>query len=86
MGFIGAITVIGLYAALISRIFRIGKHAVQQQAQLFVYAIGSWIGLQTMTNVASMVALFPLTGVPLPLISYGGSNLVITPWGFGNCA
>lgn len=78
MGFIGAIMVIGLYAALLSRIFRIGKHASDEKAQLFVYAIGSWIGLQTMINIASMVALFPLTGVPLPLISYGGSNLVIT--------
>ena len=40
--------------------------------------IGSWIGLQAIINIGSMVAIMPLTGVPLPLISYGGSNLVIT--------
>ena len=34
-----------------------------------------WIGTQTMLNIAAMVALVPLTGVPLPFISYGGSSL-----------
>lgn len=78
MGFIGSVTLIGLYVGLLSRIFSIAKHTSNEQARLYVYGVGSWIGLQTLINLASMVALFPLTGVPLPLISYGGSNLVIT--------
>ena len=45
---------------------------------MLVLGIGSWIGIQTFINIGSMVAVVPLTGVPLPLISYGGSNLVIT--------
>lgn len=78
MGFIGVMSLIGLFITLLSRIFVIAKNTANEQARLFVYGVGSWIGLQTLINLASMVALFPLTGVPLPLISYGGSNLIIT--------
>lgn len=78
MGFVGGVTLIGLFVALLSRIFHIAKHTIHEQERLFVYGVASWIGLQTLINLASMVALFPLTGVPLPLISYGGSNLIIT--------
>lgn len=78
LGLIGGLSLIGVFAALVSRIFKIGKATANEQARLFVYGVGSWVGLQTLINLASMVALFPLTGVPLPLISYGGSNLVIT--------
>ena len=78
LGLIVGVTLIGLFVSLVSRLFKIAKATANEQARLFVYGVGSWIGLQTLINLASMVALFPLTGVPLPLISYGGSNLVIT--------
>jgi cell division protein FtsW len=45
--------------------------------------ISSWIGLQAMINIAAISALIPLTGVSLPLISYGGSNLVVMLAGLG---
>lgn len=41
-------------------------------------AISSWIGLQAFTNISSIVALIPFTGIPLPFISYGGSALLVT--------
>lgn len=77
-GFIGAILVIGLLLFLIWRCFKIAKRVNEPFGKLLVLGIGSWIGAQALINTASMVALLPLTGVPLPLISYGGSNLVIT--------
>ena len=77
-GFVGAILVTGLLLFLIWRCFKIAKRVNEPFGKLLVLGIGSWIGAQALINTASMVALLPLTGVPLPLISYGGSNLVIT--------
>lgn len=77
-GFVGAVIVVGLLLFLIWRCFKIAKRVNEPFGKLLVLGIGSWIGAQALINTASMVALLPLTGVPLPLISYGGSNLVIT--------
>ncbi|MCJ7826139.1 FtsW/RodA/SpoVE family cell cycle protein, partial [Patescibacteria group bacterium] len=51
--------------------------------RLLALGISSWIGLQSMINIAAISALIPLTGIPLPLISYGGSNLVVMLAGLG---
>lgn len=77
-GFIGTTMVTLLFLFLIWRCFRIGKRINDPYGRLLVFGIASWIGIQTVVNIGSMVALVPLTGVPLPLISYGGSSLVIT--------
>lgn len=77
-GFIGAVIVVSLLVFLVWRCFKIAKRVNEPFGKLLVLGIGSWIGSQALINIGSMVALFPLTGVPLPLISYGGSNLVIT--------
>lgn len=78
MGFVGTVTVILLFLFLIWRCFRIAQRTNEPFGKLLALGVGSWIGIQTVVNIGSMVALMPLTGVPLPLISYGGSNLVIT--------
>jgi len=77
-GFVGTLIVTTLFLFLVWRCFRIGRRITHPFGRLLVYGIGSWIGIQVVVNIGSMVALLPLTGVPLPLISYGGSNLVIT--------
>jgi cell division protein FtsW len=77
-GFVGGVFVISLLATLLWRCFYIARHAPDQYSRLVVWGVSSWVGTQILINLGSMVALVPLTGVPLPLISYGGSNLVIT--------
>lgn len=77
-GIFGGMIVISLLFMLLWRCFYIAKITMDVYGRLLVLGVGSWIGMQTMINLGSMVALVPLTGVPLPLISYGGSNLVIT--------
>lgn len=77
-GFIGAIIIAGLLLFLVWRCFKIAKRIDAPFGKLLSLGIGSWIGIQALINMSAMVALVPLTGVPLPLISYGGSNLVIT--------
>lgn len=77
VGFVGAVSVIGLYVFLIWRIFRVAKRTSDSFGKLLASGVGVWIGIQSIINFGAMVALLPLTGVPLPLISYGGSGLVI---------
>lgn len=83
LGFIGALSVIGLYAGLLWRGFRIAKEAPDRFGQLLAAGVTAWIGIQTLLNLSAMVALLPLTGIPLPLISYGGSSLVSVLAGLG---
>lgn len=77
-GLIGTISVTGLFLFVVWRCFKIGRRITDKFGKLLALGIGSWIGFQSMVNIGAMVALLPLTGIPLPLISYGGSNLVIT--------
>jgi cell division protein FtsW len=70
--------VILLFLFLVWRCFKIARRVNEPFGKMLALGIGSWIGAQTLINIGSMVALLPLTGVPLLLISYGGSNLVIT--------
>lgn len=75
-GFIGASLVIIIFMALIFRYFKIIAQIEDPYAKLLIAGVVSWIGSQTILNLSAMVALVPLTGVPLPFISYGGSSLV----------
>lgn len=78
IGFIGSAIVILLFLFLIWRGFRAARRAPDQFGKLLASGVSVWIGIQTVINLSSMVALVPLTGVPLPLISYGGSSLIVT--------
>lgn len=82
-GFFGALGVIGVYATLVWRGFRIAKGAPDRFGQLLAAGVAAWIGIQTTLNLSAMVALMPLTGIPLPLLSYGGSSLVSVLAGLG---
>jgi len=76
-GFIGTLTVSFLYLCIVYRGFRIASKVEDAFGRLLALGISSWIGIQSMMNIAAIAALIPLTGIPLPLISYGGSNLVV---------
>ena len=78
LGFVGTFVVVCLFLFLVWRCFKIARRVNDPFGKLVAMGIGSWIGFQAFVNIGSMVAIMPLTGIPLPLISYGGSNLVIT--------
>jgi len=82
-GLVGATTISFLYLVILYRGYRIAIKTKDMFAKLLALGISSWIGLQAMINIAAISALIPLTGVPLPLISYGGSNLVVMLAGLG---
>lgn len=78
LGFIGGLLLIGLLLSLSLLAFRIALLATDQHRRLLAAGVAILFSAQTFVNLASMVAIVPLTGVPLPLISYGGSALVTT--------
>lgn len=78
MGFVIGLIVIMAFFFIIWRGILIAKEASDRFGQLLAVGITSWIGMQSLINLAAMVALVPLTGVPLPFISYGGSSMVVT--------
>ena len=77
VGFVGALATIGMFIFIIWRGFRIAVHAPDVFSRLLALGISSWIAIQTLINLGAMVRIVPLTGVPLPFVSYGGSSLII---------
>lgn len=83
IGFVGSCILIFGFMFLIYRAYLIARRAPDRFGQLLGTGVATWIAVQTIINLSSMVALLPLTGVPLPLISYGGSNLISLLIGIG---
>lgn len=75
-GFIGGLLVIGAFMILIYLLYRVSTKAADRFGRLLAGGIFGFFSLQVLVNLAAMVNLVPLTGVPLPLFSYGGSNLL----------
>lgn len=83
LGFVGGVILIALFGYLIYLIFRVAAKARQPFAALLAGGVGTWLAVQVLLNLSAMVALTPLTGVPLPLVSYGGSALITILAGIG---
>ncbi len=76
LGLLGGLLVISLFAVLMIRGFKISQNCPDNFGKILSLGLTVWLGAQAIINLSSMVALVPLTGVPLPFISYGGSALV----------
>lgn len=83
LGFVGGVTLILAFLYYLSLIFKIASSENDKFTSTLVAGVGAWIGLQVCLNLSAMVALTPLTGVPLPLVSYGGSALITILAGIG---
>jgi len=77
-GFIGGIILICLFLFLISRAIKIAREASDFSGKILAIGISGSFASQIFLNLGSNVALVPLTGIPLPFISYGGSSLLVT--------
>lgn len=83
LGFIGAFFLIIVFLLFIWRCFLVAKNSPDNLARLLVIGITMVIATQFFMNIAAITGLMPLTGVPLPFISYGGSALVSALAGVG---
>ncbi|MFH1827475.1 MAG: putative lipid II flippase FtsW [bacterium] len=77
-GFIGGFILICAFVALLYKIYVIAYSASDRFGRYLAGGILAYFGLQVIINLGGMINLFPLTGVPLPFISYGGSSLLIS--------
>ncbi|MDD2696768.1 MAG: putative lipid II flippase FtsW [Candidatus Pacebacteria bacterium] len=82
-GFIGGSILIFLFLIFLWRGFKIAKGTPDKFSQLTAVGITSWITIQAFVNIGAMIGLLPLTGIPLPFVSYGGSALIIELAGAG---
>src|SRR5205807_8077859 len=77
-GLVGEIIVIGLFAVLVYAGIRVAVRAPDLFGRLLAAGITGWIAFQAVVNMGSVTGLLPITGVPLPFVSYGGSSLVVS--------
>jgi len=75
-GFIGLVAVIVLFVALLMRLLKITDHLVDIRLKLIAAGVFGWLGSHVILNIASMIGIFPLTGITLPLMSFGGTSMI----------
>jgi len=78
LGLVGTSAVLLLFGILAFSIFRLSRNSQEPFVRLAAAGVGSWIVIQAVINIGAVLGLLPVTGVPLPLVSYGGSSLVPT--------
>lgn len=75
-GFLGTVGVLLIFAALFARLIKIMDHTGNNYYKLIVAGVFGWVFSHTIVNVAAMLGIFPLTGITLPFVSFGGSSLL----------
>jgi rod shape determining protein RodA len=76
MGFIGGVALFGLFILLLFRIARAAERARDSFGRLVAFGIGAMLLFQVVANLGANLTLLPVTGMPLPLVSFGGSALL----------
>lgn len=76
LGLAGGVMVIGLYSVIVGFCFREAVKSGKTEERLILSGIGVWLFFQTAVNIAMNLGIVPVTGVTLPLLSYGGSSLL----------
>ena len=85
-GLVGALVMVGLFLALVWRILGLSRKLAEAGQWFQAYAVfgfGIWLGLQAFINIGVNMGLLPTKGLPLPLVSYGRSSLIVTLAGIG---
>jgi len=78
LGFFGAVLTLGLFAVIIFKAFAIAQKSKSEFASAVCMGIGAYFFFQLVVNVAMTTGMAPVTGIPLPFISYGGSSMLIS--------
>jgi cell division protein FtsW len=76
-GFVGAACLTALFFLMVHRCFLAARGAVHWFHALLAAGVGLWLGMQVVINLAVVTGLMPTKGIPLPLISFGGSSMIV---------
>jgi cell division protein FtsW len=82
-GFIGLVVILLLFTALLLRLLKVTEHLPDTWMKLVVAGVFGWLGTHVILNVAAMIGVFPLTGITLPLLSFGGTSMVFIAGALG---
>jgi cell division protein FtsW len=82
-GMIGGLAIVVAFGILVYRGLQVARSAPDMFARLTATGIALWLLFQALINIGAMLSLVPLTGIPLPFISYGGTSLIISLFGAG---
>jgi rod shape determining protein RodA len=77
LGLIGALLLLGAFGLLLWRGLRVANHARDFYGTMIAFGVVTMIAFQVVVNVGMTVGILPITGIPLPFVSYGGSNLIV---------
>jgi rod shape determining protein RodA len=77
-GFFGGIVILGLYFSLIYQIVKVGNNSTDEYGKLICYGVAAIIFFHTTVNIGMIIGIMPVTGLPLLLMSYGGSSYLFT--------
>jgi cell division protein FtsW len=83
LGFILTLLIVALYAALVFRCLRVAKNCSDYFGRYLVTGIAVMFGLQVIVNMGVIIGIFPVSGMTLPFMSYGGSSMIVTLTSFG---
>ena len=75
-GFMGCLVVVALYIGLILRLMRMGERIKEPFGRIYCYSVAAILLIHVMVNMGMTIGLMPVMGIPLPLMSYGGSSFV----------
>jgi cell division protein FtsW len=78
LGLIGELVVLALFGALVYAGIRIALRAPDAFGRLLAGGITAWLAIQALVNLGAVTGLLPITGVPLPFVSFGGSSLIVS--------
>ncbi len=83
LGLVGGVVLLALFALLVWRILLIAWHAADTYGALLAAGVGTIIVFQVVVNIGMVIGVMPVTGIPLPFVTYGGSSLVSLLLGLG---
>ena len=75
-GFVGLVALIALFVMVLLRMLKVLDHLVDIRLKLLVAGVFGWFGAHVILNIAAMIGIFPLTGITLPLLSFGGTSML----------
>ena len=82
-GFVGLLLIILVFGALLVRMLKVAEKTADSESQLLVVGIFAWTFAQVVVNIMAMTSLVPVTGITLPLLSYGGTSMVFIAFAIG---
>lgn len=82
-GFVGLMVLLALFVALLFRLLRTMDHLADIRLKLIAAGVFGWFGAHVMLNIGAMIGIIPLTGITLPLLSFGGTGMIFIAMALG---